>query len=461
MLAKSLTFMAGADAAGIVLGARVPIILTSRADSVTTRLASPRWRLWSPRHGGSTRKWRWRDERCHSRGQRGSSSIKFSLFLEQGERSTCCWEGKSRVSTLRPGSRPGTWPAPLSANANGRRGNRLATTGRDAPGRLLARATGGTPACRRRTPGGAWRSRIHRTSAPDRRDCRAAGRVVPAGAAAPAPQSRGRSGPLRPAARICRRWPASTRPSIARQPEVAQALRCRASITERGVRRYGFHGLSYEYIASSLPEVDARAAAGRVVVAHLGNGASMCAIRGGQERRPTMGFTGARRTADGHALRPARSRRAAVSDGCDSSMEPTRSRSCSTSSPACSAYPASPATCASCWRPATRGRQVRGRLFRLPHRPGAGLAGRRAGRARRPGVHRRHRRARRADPRRRLRGRRLARGGTRSRGQHGRRSAHLHGEPAVSGLGHSDQRRADDRSAHPPHSRIRRITHDR
>lgn len=75
------------------------------------------------------------------------------------------------------------------------------------------------------------------------------------------------------------------------QPEVAQAFALPAAITDRGVRRYGFHGLSYEYIASALPEVDARAAAGRVVVFHLGNGASMCAMHAGKSVATTMGFT--------------------------------------------------------------------------------------------------------------------------------------------------------------------------
>ncbi|MBK8890237.1 MAG: acetate/propionate family kinase [Dechloromonas sp.] len=75
------------------------------------------------------------------------------------------------------------------------------------------------------------------------------------------------------------------------QPEVAQAFALPPAITDRGVLRYGFHGLSYEYIASVLPEVDPRAAAGRSVVLHLGNGASMCAIHGGRSVAGTMGFT--------------------------------------------------------------------------------------------------------------------------------------------------------------------------
>jgi acetate kinase len=74
-------------------------------------------------------------------------------------------------------------------------------------------------------------------------------------------------------------------------PEVAQAYALPSSITDRGVRRYGFHGLSYEYIASVLPQIAPAAAAGRTVVAHLGNGASMCAMVGGKSVASTMGFT--------------------------------------------------------------------------------------------------------------------------------------------------------------------------
>ena len=57
------------------------------------------------------------------------------------------------------------------------------------------------------------------------------------------------------------------------------------------MRRYGFHGLSYEYVASALPEHDARAAAGKTIVCHLGNGSSMCALEGGRSVASTMGFT--------------------------------------------------------------------------------------------------------------------------------------------------------------------------
>jgi acetate kinase len=60
---------------------------------------------------------------------------------------------------------------------------------------------------------------------------------------------------------------------------------------DEGVRRYGFHGLSYEFIASRLREIAPNVAGGRVVVAHLGSGASMCAIRDGRSIESTMGFT--------------------------------------------------------------------------------------------------------------------------------------------------------------------------
>ena len=76
------------------------------------------------------------------------------------------------------------------------------------------------------------------------------------------------------------------------QPWVAQACALPRHITEAGVKRYGFHGVSYEYIASVLPDFLSNTAAnGRVVVAHLGNGASLCAMRERKSVASTMGFT--------------------------------------------------------------------------------------------------------------------------------------------------------------------------
>ena len=73
--------------------------------------------------------------------------------------------------------------------------------------------------------------------------------------------------------------------------EVTQMFALPYELHEAGIRRYGFHGLSYEYIASRLPKVDAERAAGRVIAAHLGNGASLCAMSNGRSVASTMGFT--------------------------------------------------------------------------------------------------------------------------------------------------------------------------
>lgn len=75
------------------------------------------------------------------------------------------------------------------------------------------------------------------------------------------------------------------------EPAVAQAFALPREITDRGVKRYGFHGISYEYIAHVLPDVIGDKADGRIVVAHLGNGASMCAMHHSASIATTMGLT--------------------------------------------------------------------------------------------------------------------------------------------------------------------------
>ena len=75
------------------------------------------------------------------------------------------------------------------------------------------------------------------------------------------------------------------------QPAVAQAFALPRRLIDESVRRYGFHGLSYEYIASALPTLEPGLADARVIVAHLGSGASMCALRGGRSIATTMSFT--------------------------------------------------------------------------------------------------------------------------------------------------------------------------
>jgi len=75
------------------------------------------------------------------------------------------------------------------------------------------------------------------------------------------------------------------------QPWEAETFALPPSFYDQGIRRYGFHGLSYEYIARSLAEQQPALAAGRVIAAHLGNGASLCAMQAGRSIATTMGFT--------------------------------------------------------------------------------------------------------------------------------------------------------------------------
>ncbi len=75
------------------------------------------------------------------------------------------------------------------------------------------------------------------------------------------------------------------------QSDIASLFALPSDIRSRGVRRYGFHGLSYDYISSVLKDYDPRLSEGRVVAAHLGNGASLCALSGGISIATTMGFS--------------------------------------------------------------------------------------------------------------------------------------------------------------------------
>jgi acetate kinase len=74
-------------------------------------------------------------------------------------------------------------------------------------------------------------------------------------------------------------------------PQLADIYALPWEYYQAGVRRFGFHGLSYEYIAAALPRVAPGIANGRVIVAHLGNGASLCALRAGKSQDSTMGFS--------------------------------------------------------------------------------------------------------------------------------------------------------------------------
>jgi acetate kinase len=75
------------------------------------------------------------------------------------------------------------------------------------------------------------------------------------------------------------------------QPSLAQQFALPREITDAGVRRYGFHGLSYDFIVSQLQKTNPSLARSRLIIAHLGNGASLCAVRDGKSIASTMGFT--------------------------------------------------------------------------------------------------------------------------------------------------------------------------
>ena len=102
---------------------------------------------------------------------------------------------------------------------------------------------------------------------------------------------------LAPIIAISRHWP--DMPQVAcfdtafhrTQPRIAQLFALPRHLTEEGILRYGFHGLSYEYISGILPEMAGPRAKGRVIVAHLGHGASLCALKAGRSVATTMGFT--------------------------------------------------------------------------------------------------------------------------------------------------------------------------
>ena len=87
------------------------------------------------------------------------------------------------------------------------------------------------------------------------------------------------------------------------QPNAAQYFAIPRRFIDEGIRHYGFHGLSYEYIASTLPSLEPTLADARVIVAHLGSGASLCALDKGQSIATTMGFSPLDGLGHGHPLR--------------------------------------------------------------------------------------------------------------------------------------------------------------
>lgn len=121
---------------------------------------------------------------------------------------------------------------------------------------------------------------------------------VLAGLAALAPLAPGHQPHNLAGIRACaQRWPAVPQVAVfdtafhRSQPRLAQLFAIPRRLSDEGILRYGFHGLSYDYIAGVLPGYLGAGAEGRVVVAHLGSGASLCALHARRSRATTMGFT--------------------------------------------------------------------------------------------------------------------------------------------------------------------------
>ncbi len=141
---------------------------------------------------------------------------------------------------------------------------------------------------------------------------RRSGTLRVACAAAPAEQPRADPPPAASASRRCRRSPVSTPPSTAAIAAIADRYAIPRALYDEGVRRYGFHGLSYEYVADRLREVapESRTAASSSPISAAAPRCARIARR--PQRREHDGLHRARRPADGHAPRPARSRRRAL-----------------------------------------------------------------------------------------------------------------------------------------------------
>ena len=291
MLAKSLSFLAGADAAGIVLGARVPIILTSRADSLITRLASCAVAMLVA--NGQ------REAAAHAGDgmadvilvlNAGSSSIKFSAFDVQGD----------TLGLIVHGQVDGLYTAAAHFSAVDHHGEHheqqwagVETFGHH-EGRADRRVPGGSPGRASSRGGGpsrrAWRPTLQRPGARHARDRGRAGQAHAARAVASTAQPDADSHPRNGAAR--HRAGGLLRHGI--PPHAARGdpgVRAARVDHQPGRAPLWIPRASYEYIASVLPDVAPQAARGRTVVAHLGNGASMCALVAGKSVASTMGFT--------------------------------------------------------------------------------------------------------------------------------------------------------------------------
>ena len=294
MLAKNLAYFAKADSAGIVLGARVPIVLTSRADSARARMASC---AVAALYADARRR-----TRSDCRGviamdtilvvNAGSSSVKFQVFAVEGE-------GRLRRQIKGQMDGIGSRPRLRASRRERRPAGRPRLSDREHSGRSGRdgdRAAHGCATSFASVPMAVGHRVVHGGPDYDRPvliDHGVVSRLERYVPLAPLHQPHN----LAPIRSLLANFP--TLPQVAcfdtafhrTHGALADHYAIPHQLHAEGVRRYGFHGLSYEYIAKALPQIAPDIARGRVIVAHLGSGASMCALQGGRSVESTMGFT--------------------------------------------------------------------------------------------------------------------------------------------------------------------------
>ena len=293
MLAKNLAYFAKADSAGIVLGARVPVVLTSRADTARARMASCAVAaLYAHAQAPA------RSNRCRVIAMdtilvvnAGSSSVKFQVFSVEGE-GKLRRQIKGQMDGI--GSRPRLRASGADSDPLADRAYPIESVP-DVPA-AMGIAGGWLRDELRISPMAVGHRVVHGGPEYDRPvliDHGVVARLERFVALAPLHQPHN----LAPIRSLLANFP--TLPQVAcfdtafhrTHDAVADYYAIPHQLHAEGVRRYGFHGLSYEYVAKTLPQIAPEIAKGRVIVAHLGSGASMCALKGGRSVESTMGFT--------------------------------------------------------------------------------------------------------------------------------------------------------------------------
>uniref|UniRef100_A0A1I8AVV5 Probable acetate kinase n=1 Tax=Steinernema glaseri TaxID=37863 RepID=A0A1I8AVV5_9BILA len=274
MLAKNLTFLSGAQAAGIVMGARVPIILTSRADSAQTRMASC---AVASIYAGYLER---------------SSSLKFHMYkVQPGDQLDFEFGGQvSGIGSSQPAFKvkDAQGQSMVKQDLDGEQAKDLHTAQALVARWLLEHVDGRPIAVGHRIVHGGARYDSSVPLTPQVLEY-----LDSLSPLAPLHQQNN----LAPVRVIFEHYPEifqvaclDTAFHQGHAPHL-QHFALPGRFFEQGVRRYGFHGLSYHYISQHLRREMPELADGRVVVAHLGSGASACALKEGRSVHTTMGFT--------------------------------------------------------------------------------------------------------------------------------------------------------------------------